>query len=125
MACPQIAALAVYFAKHMVQQNIGGTGGVRTRKVADNGIKAKGGLDWRRLKPEVQHIAGAFGKQVQHIAPGRHVEFFELSGRLDCRQEIPEIPPNVGRRLQRQLAQHIRHPLKHGVVGRQTGGISL
>ncbi len=77
-----LAALAVDLAEHVVQQHVGRARRVRAREVADDGVEAERGLDRRRLEPAIEHVAGALGEQVEHVAPPGERRAREIAARL-------------------------------------------
>ncbi len=115
-----LAALAVDLAEHVVQQHIGGSRGVGAREIADDRVEAERRLDRRRLEPAVEHVAGALGEEVEHVAAAGQVE------RAKTPRELQGVEParDVGefsrserrRRREQQLAQHVGHTIEHRVV---------
>ena len=107
------ALLAVHLAEHMVQQNVGGAGGVRARVVADDAVEAVGRLDGGALEPGVQIVAGRFDEQIQELAAHGHVEFGDALAQLRAAQQFghrlePTTGRDVGRSFQHEIAQHVR-----------------
>jgi len=101
------ATLAVHLAEHVMQQNIGSAGCIRTGKIADDGVKTECGLDRRRFKPRIKQITGAFGEQIQYVAARCHVELFEAARGLERGKKITDTAADIGRRFQCQIAQHV------------------
>ena len=67
----------------MVQQHIGGAGGVRAGIVADNGIKTECCFNMFILKPAIEKTAGALGEQIVDI-PMQLVAAFGDGPELHC-----------------------------------------
>jgi len=61
------AFLAIHLAEAMVQENIGRTRRVGARIIADNAVKAEGGLDRCAFKPAVEEIAGGSREEIEKI----------------------------------------------------------
>ena len=62
------AGRAVDLADGVMQQHVGAARRVRAREVADDRIKAVGGLDQIVLEPAIQDVAGAAREQLVHRA---------------------------------------------------------
>ena len=117
------ALLAVHLAEHVVQQHIGRAWRVRAGIVADHGVEAEGGLDRLALEPAVQKGPRALGEQVEGIALPLQRHRGQTPPLRRRRQQRPQAAAGVWRRLQRQVAQHLGHPLQRVVIGRQHFGI--
>jgi hypothetical protein len=65
---PPEAFLAVHLAEGMMQENVGGAGGIRTGIVADDGIETEPGLYQIAFEPAVEVVRGGFGEQVEERA---------------------------------------------------------
>ena len=118
-------AMAVDLADHVMQQHIRRAGRVGAGKMAHNRVKAERCLDRIRLEPRIEHVARAFGKKIQHVAPRGHVELFHALGRFQRAHEIRDTAPDIRRRFQQHLSHHVGGALQHGVVLRQPFGVAF
>ncbi len=114
--------LAVHLAEGVVQQNVGGTGRVRTCIVPDDGIEAEPGLHEFAPEPGIEIIGGRFGQQLEQGAqifrrePAKSVADPASSERFSQRCQLCSVG-EVRRRLQDQLAQHIGTRVERPVEG--------
>ncbi len=79
-----LSALAVHLAEHVVQQHVGGSGRVGAREIADDGVEAECGLERLGFEPAIEHVAGALGEEIQHVAPSGEIESAESFGHFPC-----------------------------------------
>ena len=122
---PPAALVAVHLAEDMVEQHIGRSRRIGAGIVADHRIEAERGLHRRALEPLAEELARRFGEQLEHVAlhVARQPREQPPGGqRLD---QTGEAAADIGRRPQRQVAQHIGHPVEHRVIARQRLGIAL
>ena len=103
----------------MVQQDIRAARRVGAGIIADDRVKAKGGLYCFAFEPAIQEAARRFGEQFQHITLLRQVELHQpasLHGGID--KGLYTIA-DIGWGAQRKIAQDVRDPFQHVIILRQ------
>ena len=119
-----LPALAVDLAEDVMQQHVRRARRVRAREIADDRVEAERRLDRLGLEPAVEHVAGALGEQVEHVAPlAPSAARFSVPPTFHAWNSSCTPPPTLGGVSQQQRAQHIGDALEHRVVRRQRGRI--
>jgi hypothetical protein len=109
----------------MVQQHIRRAGGIGRGEIADHGIEAEQRLDRLRLEPLIEDLRGRACEQVYHIALRGEVELVQTPREAQRLPQVGQPAPGVGRRDGRNLAQHARHAIKHGLVAGEIARIAF
>ncbi len=124
---PPGPTLAVDLAEHVMQQHVGRAGRVRGREVADDRVPAERGLDDVGLEPVVQQFTGAFGQQLDQVAPPAHVQALQAPRDIGAGEPVGEHEPvaDVRWRAVHQFTQHRDDAVEHRGVVRQPLRIPL
>src|SRR6185295_14110883 len=92
---PPDAFFAVHFAKHVVQQHVGGARRVWAGEVADDGIEPERGLDRIGLEPRVKHVTGALPEQVEQVTARHHTQPEQTSAEFERVDQVRQAATDV------------------------------
>ena len=107
----------------MVEQNIGAPRRIGAGIVADHGVETEGGFHRFALEPAVEEGPRRLGEQFEYIALLRQAELGQPAPLPDCVDQRLEAVANIGRRFEREVAEHIGHALEHLIIFGKARGV--
>ena len=94
-------------------------------KLPTTASKPNAALIGARFEPAVEHVARALGEQIEHVAlPGEVERAKALRDLPRVEQRAARRPPDVRRRREEQLAQHVGDAIEHRVIRGQRFGVA-
>ena len=124
------ALLAGGLAETVVQQHIGGAGGIGTGVGPDNSVEAEDRPERLGFEPCVQQVAGGASENLEKITlplqPERPQAVRDPHGAENRAKPGEDVASGgrIGRRLHRGGAQCVGHPLEPGFVGVEAFGVA-
>ena len=124
------ALLAAGLAETVVQQDIGGSGGIGTGVGPDNAVEAEDRLERLGFEPCIEQVAHGAGEYFEKIALPLQTERPQavcdprgVEERANAGEDVAS-GRRIGRRLHRGGAQCVGHPLESGFVGVEALGVA-